>query len=728
MKLIDAALYYAARGYPVFPCVPGYKRPATENGYKDATTDPVEIREWWTANPNANIGIATEGMLVVDVDVKKGPNAWFEEYSDQLDSIAVSETAHGGRHYLFRQPNGRPYRNTTSRIASDVDTRATGGYIVAPPSVLVPDAEIEQDGGTYQWAKGKRLKMSMDELSPPPEFVLSALENGKPRGKTKSKNYKVTEGERNDYLFRFACKNNDKANLTELVKQENEKRCDPPLDEAEVRKIVESALNYPSPDKKPTATSQLIEIAQAAPLWHDAEPTPFCSITNDGHVEHWPLRSRAFRQWLACEYYNDQGKPPSSNQLNDALTCIEGIALFEGEEHPIHLRVAEYEGRIYVDLCDAEWRCVEIDASGWRIISDPPVKFRRMRAMQPLPMPERGGDVLDLQRFLNIRRKDWPLVGAWLIASLRPRGPYPILTLFGEQGNAKSTAARVLKELVDPNSAPLRSPPKEPRDLAIAANNGHVIALDNLSWIPLWMSDALCRLATGGGFSTRQLYSDDEERIFEATRPVIITSIEEVVIRGDLMDRALLVELPKIDEKNRRTEKQFKREFDKAKPRIFGALLDAVSEALRQLPDVRLPVLPRMADFATWAVAGEEALGLEKGRFIEAYTRNRRDANQSVLESSAIVEYLVKVAEDSSAWTEVEGWEGTASALLCKMERMAPDSVKTKSRGWPTSARALSGQIRRLAPNLRASGITVEFYRSGRGNKRAPKIFLSKSD
>ena len=155
---------------------------------------------------------------------------------------------------------------------------------------------------------------------------------------------------------------------------------------------------------------------------------------------------------------------------------------------------------------------------------------------------------------------------AWLVQAARDRGPYPILAIYGEQGSAKSSGARLLRSIIDPNWAPLRSPPKEIRDLAIAAANGWVVALDNLSHLPQWLSDALCVLSTGGGFATRTLYTDDEESIFSFRRPVIINGIAEVARRGDLIDRCIPVTLEAVPDERRLTEDEIDAAFAHVHP------------------------------------------------------------------------------------------------------------------------------------------------------------------
>src|SRR5262249_2389808 len=146
----------------------------------------------------------------------------------------------------------------------------------------------------------------------------------------------------------------------------------------------------------------------------------------------------------------------------------------------------------YLDLCNPQWEVVEVTPNSWSILpSDKvPVKFRRARGMLALPRPAPGGRLEDLRNFLGIRdNRQWRLLAGWLVMALRPRGPYPVLGFHGEQGAGKSTAARITRSLVDPHSVPLRSEPKEPRDLMIAARNAWCIALDNLSHLPTWLSD-----------------------------------------------------------------------------------------------------------------------------------------------------------------------------------------------------------------------------------------------
>ena len=224
---------------------------------------------------------------------------------------------------------------------------------------------------------------------------------------------------------------------------------------------------------------------------------------------------------------------------------------------------------------------------------------------------------------------------AWLLAALRHGGPYPLLAVSGEQGSAKTVLSKILRALIDPNAAPVRTAPREERDLFIAASNGHLIAFDNLSDLPAWISDALCRLASGGSFAVRQLYTDRDEVLFQAARPIILNGIEDVITRPDLADRAIFLTLPHVQEERRRAEKEIWRDFALAQPHLFGALMEAATHGLRVLPEVRLEHLPRMADFALWSTACETAF-CPGGGFLHAYKANRRAAIEDMVDADPV--------------------------------------------------------------------------------------------
>jgi hypothetical protein len=460
---------------------------------------------------------------------------------------------------------------------------------------------------------------------------------------------------------------------------------------------------------------RLIRIAEGIELFHDSEGRGYASVQQGAHSQTLKLLSKEFKYWLVREYYRANNKrPPGDKPLNDALRALEARAQIEGPEHEVHLRVAEEHSRIYLDLANADWSAVEIDANGWRVVQRPPVYFRRPKGMRPLPEPVHGGTLADLRQFLNAP-DDTTLITlvAWLVGTLS-RGPYPILCLQGEQGSAKTTTARVLRALIDPAVAPLRTVPSDERDLMIAANSSRVLAFDNLSGTSTRTSDALCRLATGGGFATRELYSNDDEAVIEATRPIILNGIDEIASRQDLVDRSLIVTLPAISDKLRRTESDLWEQFRIAQPALLGALCDAGSAALRNLGTVSTPILHRMADFTKWVIAAETALPWKQGEFMAIYTTERQHAIEVANESDPVATGVVELCT-------TKPWRGTASQLLEALNRNVSEAVR-KSPRWPKHPSAMGNRLRRAATFLRMRGIDVATSREAGTGRRIIEI------
>lgn len=456
-----------------------------------------------------------------------------------------------------------------------------------------------------------------------------------------------------------------------------------------------------------TQADMLTRLALGADLFHTPgghDSEAYATFAVGDHKETWRIGSNGFRRWLSRLYYAETNRAPGAEAIQEAVNVLAGEATFNRPEIPVAVRLAEHGGAIYLDLADAEWRAVEITAAGGRVVTDCPVRFVRKRGMLPLPVPVAGGSVDELRSLVNLPDDaGWRLFAAWLLAALRLDRPFPILAVNGEQGSAKSTLCKMARALIDPNVAPLRRPPGDERDLAIAAGNGWLVAYDNLSGVPPWLSDALCTLATGGGFGTRELYSDDDEKLFYAMRPILVNGIEEVATRPDLLDRSIILTLPTIPDEERQDEEELWRRFDELRSRILGALLSAVSAAMRNRPAVRLASKPRMADFALWVVAAEPALGWPAGSFLATYTANREGANAVALESSVVVPPILALVEREGTW------HGTVKALLAELNKVADEQTRAE-RDWPKSPQGLGGKLRRLAPALRRAGVNVVFH------------------
>src|SRR6266566_7414658 len=333
----------------------------------------------------------------------------------------------------------------------------------------------------------------------------------------------------------------------------------------------------------------------------------------------------------------------------------------------------------------------------------------------PRPSPGMATDMPRSQYDISSARttpRRAPLRGPLAGRSSTPSGwPSPIRHASAKKGWSAGTGSRLrsasLRRLCDPNTAPLRASPREVRDLMIAATNGWVVCFDNLDHLPPWLSNALCRLSTGGGFALRRHYTDDEEILFDAMRPILVNGIEELATRGDLLDRAVILHLAPIAEAQRRAEAAFREAFAGAWPALVGSLLDALVAALAVLPSVTLPGLPRMADFARFGAAVERARGWSPGAFLGTYGANRAAAHDLTLEASRVAEPLRDFVRAVGAWT------GTASALLDTLTQRVGERLR-RTREWPQTPTALGGQLRRLAPTLRTVGVDVLFHREAR--------------
>ena len=444
-------------------------------------------------------------------------------------------------------------------------------------------------------------------------------------------------------------------------------------------------------------------------LYADGDDT-YADVLSNGIRESWPVRSRDFRRWLRMLCYDTWTKGATQDVVNHVEANLDAQAA-RAHQRKVHLRSASYQGKLYVDVGDKSRHVAEIGTEGWRVLTDPPVRFRRPATSQPLALPVRtstGEGIQELKRFLNMSNGDFVLCVAWLLAALRDVGPFPVLILSGQQGSAKSTTARLLRALVDPAKAPSRGMPRDERDGVIAARNRHVMVYDNLSGLPVWFSDYLCRLSTGEGFATRALHTDDEEVVFEAIKPVILTGIDNLAVRGDLADRSLIIGLNPIPDADRRTEGELMANFEEARHRIFGALLDGLVEGLRQLPSVRLEQLPRMADFCAWAVACEGAFW-PPGTFLAALDAAHASSSEDLLDQWVIWPELHRLLDVSSRF------EGTANELLQRLNEHTHD--RKAGKGWPATGAVLGRQLARMAPALRKFGYVALRVKTNRGNQ-----------
>ena len=446
-------------------------------------------------------------------------------------------------------------------------------------------------------------------------------------------------------------------------------------------------------------------LASDATLWHNSESEPFITIGKDGHLENHRLGSNASRQWLSQVGYRETERVPGGQSIQDAINVLSGVAGFDGEEHPTYSRLAEHDGAVYIDLGLPDWEAVEVTAAGWSVIPLPPVKFIRSGEMLPMPLPAWCGDWSELRALINAPTDDlWLLTLAWLVQAYWPHGPYAHLVLVGEQGSVKSWMTKVLQRLVDPGKGGVRTKPRDIQSLLIHASWSRVVTIDNFSGVlDGWLSDGLCGLSTGTAAGQRRLYTDYEQAVIEVRRPAIINGIDVVVPRGDLMDRSIFLELPKVE--GRKSEAELEAAFLAAWPRIFGLLLDATAEGLKNRGQVTLANPPRMMDFALWVTACEPALPCEPGEIMQYYTQARKDRSLDNVMADAFARAIFQHIRASIP-------DITAADLLARLSQAEGVAISEPPRGWPRDAARVGTKIRRIAPLLREIGVEISASKS----------------
>jgi hypothetical protein len=464
----------------------------------------------------------------------------------------------------------------------------------------------------------------------------------------------------------------------------------------------------PGPGKKSSQADVLIKLAldSGAELFHTPVDESFVTFDVNGHRETWPVRSQATRQWLMRRFYLATNKASNSEAMQTALNLLEAKARFDGKKHDVHLRTARHHSSLYYDLCDDQWRAVEISKSGWQIIETSPVKFIRYRHMAAQVEPVSGGNLDNLFDFINVKSDtDKKLLRSWNIVGLIPDIPRPAQVLHGDQGAGKSTIAKWQRELIDPSNVPLLRG-KDESEVVQGLAHHYCAIFDNITTISDWLSDLLSRAVTGEGFTKRQLYTDAEDVLFHYRRLLILTGIGLVVTKPDLLDRSIIIGVERIPESLRKREREIDEGFKKAKPKLFGALLDALVGGLKTYDTISADKLPRMADFAAWAIAVETGAGGDPDEWRKAYDINVGRQNEEAVANSVVATVLLAFLEN------YEEWKGEPHELYVALKTKA-DELKIPAKSFPGAAAALSRKLREVRPNLAALGWYLDFAKSG---------------
>lgn len=468
-------------------------------------------------------------------------------------------------------------------------------------------------------------------------------------------------------------------------------------------------------------------ILKTSQLFNDGESGYAIYPVND-HFETAKLTSRQFQKHLRYAYRQNFRKGLSDNQLKQTINELESIALYDGPQAEVYGRVGKNDqGDIFINPAWDDRKIIRINANGWEIIdpvtlvthatqfSKPSTLFICPRGMKPMPYPEKGrGKLDDLRRFVGADNDDmrFLLIIAFIIQSFFYEGPFPILVILAESGSGKTFTTIVIKNIIDPHEAMTMSVPREQRDLFAAAGVSWLMAYDNFSNVPHWLSDVFCRFSTGGAVIDRELFTNGEAYIYSAKRPLVVNGITDFFNQSDVIQRSLVLNLERINPEHRRDEHELWEDFKNVAPGIFYDLLDLTVKVLQILPNVKIDNPTRMIDFCKVGTAVGIALGYDEVDFMAAYRDNQNSANDIILESSVIFPALKKLIDRDGKY------KGSPQSLLEALGDI--DSEKAKSKYWPRTATVLSSHLKRLAPNLREAGYTIETCRDHKG--RSVKI------
>ncbi len=490
----------------------------------------------------------------------------------------------------------------------------------------------------------------------------------------------------------------------------------PPLPEPELRAVFDSIAGRErskpratvGPEGARTRAEELVRLAEesGAIRFLDQYREPHVRLPAETAQGTCKIRSKEFRQWLARQLWQKKGAVATQEVLYAAALTLEGRTRYGRAVHPLEQRVTWHEGAIWYDLADERGRAVRVTAQGWSVEERVPILFRRAGHQSAQVLPIRGrplSALLPLVRFAQ--PQTGPLLLAYLVSCLVPDIPHPVALVTGPQGATKSTLCRFLRRLVDPTCLEgLSLPPR--KELPQVLLKHWYASFDNVGAISPEISDILCRAVTGEGISRRQLFSDDEDVIYQFRRCVCLNGIH-LSTRPDLLDRAVHFALERLPGEQVRDEASVAAQFESLRPELLGGLFDALAGAMKAKPALRIAALPRMADFACWAAAAAVPLGIGADAFLKLYAENIQELHEEAVGESplavAVVEFMAGRLR----------WQGTPTDLLAALHGSAKAGNKGfGATGLPRGASVLTRQLNLMRTNLSQMGITVETGKS----------------
>jgi putative DNA primase/helicase len=384
-----------------------------------------------------------------------------------------------------------------------------------------------------------------------------------------------------------------------------------------------------------------------------------------------------------------------------------------GSTRPVFIRVGGSATDVFLDLGREGSLIIRINALAVMDAEPKVASFFRPNGFKPLPIPKRknGRTLAQILAALlpQLDSETLVLIAAWLVGAMKPYGPYAILQIIGIQGSAKSCLALLLKRVIDPNAANLRSLPRDERAQCRIKGSRCSTTSRRFPSPRLILFAASPPVAR---FATRKLYSDGEAFLIDVQRPVILTGVGDAIDQADLKSRTITIQMPPIESESRITEEEVWKRFDQAHGELLGCLVECVQVALQRSSTVEHGPLPRLADWFKWVLAAEPAMGFEKGLFERAFSMNEAQSSAMAVEASVVARALVTLMKSRT------NWAGTASHLSEAARSQIDQNTYNDPRAWPSTAHHFASALRRLAPDLlRVTGIAITFGRNSSSRK-----------
>ena len=764
-----AISYHKKFNWNVIPC-DGKRGMIKWKEFQDKSIPEENIRSWWSNDPSANIGLIVginSDVIVLDIDQPECFN------HRNLDIPLTPKVLTGGRgeHHYFMHPelNGKFIKNhkeldqTNSKEIFSI--RCKNQLVLLPPSIH-PDSK-----NPYIWA---------DEYEPwninfadPPKWIIDLILKDPKEEIKRNNQYSQIDTSSKDIIneiksktsfsdvlihdFGFQCTRysdyitfdcpfhedgehhgfavwdsicgahdfHDESSYDVISFVQSYKKCS----FAESLEFLAGriGLDISSFDTRESnfrnMTERIIKFIedQDIELFHDEHKQPYAKFKINGSQTLMRIDSKDFKNYLNMIFWDKEHRALRSENVNSAISLLEARAIFEGKCYKLHTRVAWVDENIFYDLSDD--LAVRINKDGWEIINDPPILFRRYSVQETQVIPEHADidTIFLIFNYVNIQDQELQLLYITnLLISIIPDIPHPIDIFYGEGGSCKSTASKIKKSLIDPASVDFSSNISSIQELIQQASHHLHLILDNLSYLSPQLSDLLCRLVTGEGYSKRRLYTDDEDVIYSLKRSISISSTSNVVTKSDLIDRSISFELKTISDDERMDEIKLWKEFNELKPKLLGSIFTLLSKAMMNYESINLKEKPRMADFATWGCSIAKSLGKSEDDFIRAYKYNRQTHSREVIDTNPLAELLFIFMKERHEWT------GNATSLLSELNMLAAKhDIDTDVKAYPKGHNWLWKRLIDLNPILKTTGINISKDDTSR-NIGGRKIIIKK--